>query len=79
MTPCAAEILMHYYYTAEPHPNIKYTGFQDAVVWLLDERLLAEKQNHFKYEVTPKGVAWIEYILKIPLPEPGWITKCPST
>jgi hypothetical protein len=72
--PIYVEILLFYFTTPALHPCQDAPAYASARSWLIGSELLvhdATKASH--YEVTDKGAAWIEMLLRTPLPEQRWV------
>lgn len=73
MTPIKLEILLHYYYAYELHPNSETPAARDAIVYLIASDLLIEGGDDQPFDVTERGVAYIKHLLTIPFPVKQWI------
>ncbi len=82
MTPYEIDLILWYYSRAEDHPDVKRDPpiFQPTMrAFLHDEllRYLAETERHQKhpmsYEITERGQAYVEALMRVPLPVQRWV------
>jgi hypothetical protein len=66
-SPSNIEVMLHCYYSPEPHPRRQAPAVQQAYRHFLEEGLIVpDGEGHFK--TTPKGSAWVEMICATPYP-----------
>jgi hypothetical protein len=69
MTPYELSILMHHYTSPCRHDNYHTVLYNDIVNRFREDGIL----NVGPVSVTEKGIAFINMILSVPMPEPAWI------
>jgi hypothetical protein len=72
-TPSNLEFLLHCYYSPEPHDRVKAPAIEEARSYLLEQEMIQTTTSNFVYNVTPRGEAYIKYILEVPFPERCWV------
>lgn len=75
MSPLQIEILLHYYYSRQPHIYTGSDSAAEAFGYLVGNDMLRDRfsgmpciAGELRYELTDKGRFYIEYILSLPLP-----------
>lgn len=75
MTPLQIRILLHHYYTPlawdEPSPAADEEIGYFAAQGLLADRQ-AGKEGYSRYEITPRGTAFVLALMAVPLPVAAW-------
>lgn len=82
MTPFELDILLHYYGCADDHPVIE----RNPPIWpetrnaFISEKLLEAEPcvappgyPQRTYRLTPRGRAYVKFVLAVPLPEQSWV------
>jgi len=71
-SPVEFEVLLHYYYSPEPHPRHNSSAVSDAIHKFRNDGI-------FTYTVEPaltrKGRAWVKLILNTPYPTECFIDQ----
>lgn len=86
MTPYEIDILLWYYARCEDHPDIQ----RNPPIWsptmssfLQHELIQPSDKNGIRkdmcYELTPRGVAYVEALQTVPLPRHQWVVDFPRT
>jgi hypothetical protein len=65
-SPSNLELLLHCYYSPEPHPRYHAPAIQEGLKHLLDHKMISGDGNIF--HTTPKGEAFIKHLMTIPFP-----------
>ena len=72
VSPLCLRIMLLAYYSAEPAkylvPEMTSSPGIEAQRWLQENGLVSKS-----LEATPRGDAWVKYILSTPLPEAKWV------
>jgi hypothetical protein len=71
--PLNLSVLLHCYYSPEPHPRINSPAVQDALNYLLRTNMISGGDNDNIFHTTPRGEAYIKYLMALPFPEQHWI------
>jgi len=71
MTPLEIQIMLHYYYSPNDY-NLQPPAVQEAVARFLDKDLL-RLGSITLYEITERGMAYVEMLKKVPLPICKWV------
>lgn len=69
MTPVILEILLHYYYSPEGYKGRNSCAENDSISFLYNEGLIIYNKSS-NYIISDRGRAYVEHLLKQPLPEP---------
>lgn len=74
MTPLDLEILSHYYVTPEPHPNQEAHAVQASIGCFVSDGILEQRPRTgenplLSYQLTEKGVAFLQLLLQTPYPK----------
>lgn len=71
MTPLILEILLHYYYSLTDYVGRNSCAEQDAIKFIYDKELIVRNSGKgANYVISDRGRAYIEHLLKQPLPIP---------
>lgn len=71
-SPGEIEVLLHYYYSPEPHPNHNAPVVSDAIHKFRRDGIFT---NTVEPELTLKGQAWLKLILNTPYPTECFIDQ----
>lgn len=70
MTPVILEILLHYYYSPLDYKGRNSCAENDGVAFLYNEELIIHNRGpDSNYIISERGRAYVEHLLKQPLPE----------
>lgn len=80
MSPFQLEILLSYHYSTRDYlsPGRSYEAMVEALRDLCELQLLEENANaandpgETKYKLAPRGKAYVEFVLNLPLPVMKW-------
>lgn len=68
-TPSSIEVILHYYYSPEPHPQWRTATVQLFLNNFIREGLIVpDSMKAGFYKTTPRGDAWVEMICHTPYP-----------
>lgn len=73
LTPYELEILLHYYSSCSDFPRWQAPAFHETREGLRRRDLLYADQSHFG--IAPRGRAYIEHLLRQPLPVCKWVCE----
>ena len=75
MTPLAIEVLLHSYYSPEPHPRRDAPAVREIIdsFLMMDVIKPIPSWGEGAYTTTNKGRAWVQMICSTPLPVEAWI------
>lgn len=72
LSPVAVEVLLHYYYCPNEHEKMDASAYKDAATFFLKvgafRRATLDDMQDGSFRTTPLGNAWVEAILRTPLP-----------
>jgi len=77
LTPYQLEVLLHYYACAGEFPRHAAPAFDGVIAEFIDDGILTTTEHVRKlthggpahYKITDRGKAWLEAMLRVPLPE----------
>jgi hypothetical protein len=72
-TPNNIEVLLHYYYSPDPHPQHTALAVEEAITVLLGYGCLQPENTPRVYKVTPLGAAWIQLLCATPIPRVAYV------
>lgn len=77
-SPSNLELLLHCYYSLEPHPRYDAPAIVEGTEFLLrnemiEERSFEPRTMQTTYIATDKGVAYIKHLMQTPFPIAHWI------
>ena len=80
MSPYELKILLHYYVSPEDCPELGVAPIWDETVLKFMDTQLLEKRvtprlDESLYYISPRGEAYIEAILRLPLPVQRWMVE----
>lgn len=84
MTPYEIDVLLWYYGHAEDHPDAARNPslWRPTLKKFFDEDLISASRDERTckrcYDLAPRGRAFIESLLRVPLPEVAWLTRWPE-
>lgn len=67
-TPLEIEVILHYFYSYEPHPQVDAPAVRQVIEQFCVERLLWYDAQQSRYVVTERGQAWVDMICSMPYP-----------
>ncbi|MFA7291889.1 MAG: hypothetical protein WC023_06530 [Rhodocyclaceae bacterium] len=74
MSPSDIEVLLHCYYSPEPHERLEAPAVRDAIDRFLAAGLIAPNADAERtWRVTKRGEAHVRQLCALPLPEPAWV------
>jgi hypothetical protein len=71
ITPNHLDVLLHFYVSAEPHPRAHAPAVQQAIADWCEMGMLDGRPG--PSPTTEKAHAWIEHLLRTPLPVAEWV------
>lgn len=72
-TPCNLELLLHCYYSPEPHDRLWAPAIKEGVEYLLREGMISATEQVGRYKTTDKAEAFIKHLMAVPFPQAKWI------
>ena len=82
VTPSNLELLLHCYYSPEPHPRHHAPAILEGADYLLNHGMIVRVEDTVQvqnvpgapplYSVTEKGAVYIQHLMKVPFPTPVW-------
>jgi hypothetical protein len=69
-TPSNLELLLHCFYSPEPHPRYTASAIQEGIGYLLNNEMITASDSY--YRTTEKGNAYIKYLMNVPFPVQKW-------
>lgn len=72
-TPSNLELLLHHYYSPEPHPRRHAPAIRQGERFLMLELMIRSTSTEGVWEVTDKGITFIKHLLTVPFPEQVWV------
>jgi hypothetical protein len=75
MSPSDLEVLVYCHARVGVHPRIDAPAVRDAIERFRSAGIIEEYSypKHREFYTTDKGVAWLEMILRTPMPIEAWI------
>ncbi len=82
-SPSNLELLLHCYYSPEPHPRINFPAIQEGISFLHRHGMIRvasydPDQRCEIWDATEKGIAYIDHLMTVPFPEQLWIVPDPK-
>lgn len=76
MTPLEIEIVLHYYSSAGDFRDGDFSApaVREAITWMQNEDILqADAPGTRAYELAPRGRAFVDALMALPLPTQMWV------
>lgn len=72
-SPSNLELLLHCYYSPEPHPRFDAPAIQEGIEYLVSNEMIVKMEGSVdRYSTTVKGNVFIKYLMNIPFPIATW-------
>ena len=74
MSPVELQVLL-WIFTRSDNPPVEFVSkstFDNLGAEFLNEGLITTSESH-NWQCTPRGVAFLEHVLNLPLPEQKWV------
>lgn len=81
MSPLEVEILLHYFYSPNDHPNVDAPAVQSAITGFVKKGLLEPTETGVtKWRGNLKALTiYVNAVCSVPLPKQVWIIEKPVT
>jgi len=77
-SPSNLEVLLHCYYSSEPHPRADAPAVMEGINYLINTGMIYAityngNTGEETWKTTAKGEAYIEHLMSIPFPVATWV------
>lgn len=70
-SPSNLELLLHCYYSPEPHPRSDAPAIIEGKAYLAEHDMIEMRDGIWR--ATDKGAAFVQHLMTIPFPEVRWV------